>query len=127
MWPIEQSPLPAALTGWQDSLTAIVNINMIHISPWECCEALMAGAGRCLGNEGVLYLYGPFKRDGVHTAPSNEAFDQYLRSQNPEWGVRDLEAVETIARTQGFQLTQIEEMPANNLSLVFVRSNHERP
>ncbi|MEY2978444.1 MAG: DUF938 domain-containing protein [Prochlorotrichaceae cyanobacterium] len=121
VWPIEQSPLPAELTSWQDPLRAIVNINMIHISPWECCEALMAGAGRCLEPEGVLYLYGPFKRGGVHTAPSNEAFDQYLRSQNPEWGVRDLEAVETIATDQGFYLTQIEEMPANNFSLIFVK------
>jgi hypothetical protein len=121
IWPLEQSPLPLPLTGWQDPLTAIVNINMIHITPWTCCEALMAGAGRCLEPGGVLYLYGPFKRGGVHTAPSNEAFDQFLRSQNPEWGVRNLEAVETIAVSHGFQLTTIEEMPANNLSLVFVK------
>jgi hypothetical protein len=119
IWPIEQDPLPSPLTNWQDPLTAIVNINMIHIAPWHCCEALMAGAGRCLGEGGVLYLYGPFKRGGVHTAPSNETFDQFLRSQNPEWGVRNLEAVETIALTHGLRLTDIEEMPANNLSLVF--------
>lgn len=122
-WPIEQSPLPEPLTGWREPLSAIVNINMIHIAPWECCEALMAGAARCLGNNGVLYLYGPFQRGGVHTAPSNEAFDQSLRSRNPAWGVRHLEAVETIAANQGFCLTHLEEMPANNLSLVFVKRN----
>lgn len=81
----------------------------------------MAGAGRCLEQGGILYLYGPFKRGGVHTAPSNAAFDQSLRSQNPEWGVRNLEEVETIAGVHGFRLTQVEEMPANNLSLVFVK------
>ena len=124
IWPIEQSPLPDALQDWDSvtsPLTSIVNINMLHIAPWECCEALMAGAERCLSSGGVLFLYGPFTRDGKRTAPSNVAFDEQLRSQNPEWGLRNLDAVETIAEAHSLRLRQLEEMPANNLSLIFYR------
>ena len=66
-------------------------------------------------------LYGPFKRDGLHTAPSNAAFDKQLRSQDPEWGVRDLEAVVDVAVEHGFACQSVIEMPANNLSVVFKR------
>lgn len=99
-------------------LNAIVNINMIHISPWAVCEGLMAGAGRLLPSGGILYLYGPFKRDGDHTSVSNEDFDESLRAQNPEWGVRDLEAVVELATHQGLTLIEILPMPANNFSVV---------
>lgn len=101
------------------SIDAIVNINMIHISPWKACESLMAGAGRVLPEQGVLYLYGPFKRDGQHTAPSNATFDTWLKEQTPDWGVRDLEAVEGTAKVHQLVLQEVVEMPANNLSLVF--------
>ena len=102
-------------------LTAIVNINMIHISPWAACQGLMAGAEVLLVTGSVLYLYGPFKQNGKHTAPSNEAFDQSLQSQNPAWGVRDLETVVQLAAQHKFQLHQTITMPANNLSVVFTR------
>ena len=100
-------------------VSAIVNINMLHISPWSCCEALFAGAADTLNHRAVVMLYGPFKRDGVHTAPSNAAFDEQLRSQDLAWGVRDLEAVLDVAVEQGFVCQNVIEMPANNLSVVF--------
>ena len=100
-------------------ISAIVNINMLHISPWSCCEALFAGAAEVLNQSGVVILYGPFKRDGLHTAPSNAAFDEQLRSQDSAWGVRDLKAVVDIAVGQGFACQNVIEMPANNLSVVF--------
>ena len=100
-------------------ISAIVNINMLHISPWSCCEALFAGAAEVLNQSGVVILYGPFKRDGLHTAPSNAAFDEQLRSQDSAWGVRDLKAVVDIAVEQGFAGQNVIEMPANNLSVVF--------
>lgn len=100
---------------------AIVNINMIHISPWSACEGLFAGAETLLSSGHVLYLYGPFKRDGQHTAPSNEAFDQSLRSQNSAWGVRDLSAVIALAEQHRFHLTDLVPMPANNFSVVFTQ------
>ena len=100
-------------------ISAIVNINMLHISPWSCCEALFAGAAEVLNQSGVVILYGPFKRDGLHTAPSNAAFDEQLRSQDSAWGVRDLKAVVDIAVEQGFACQNVIEMPANNLSVVF--------
>lgn len=103
-------------------IVAIVNINMIHISPWSACLGLMAGAGRILAAGGILYLYGPFKQGGEHTAASNEAFDEYLRTQNREWGVRNLDDVVAAARAEHFTLKQIYQMPANNLSVVFERS-----
>jgi hypothetical protein len=82
----------------------------------------MRGAARVLSKSGVLYLYGPFRLEGQHTAPSNAAFDRSLRLQNPDWGVRDLEAVGSLAETHGFGPPAVEQMPANNLSLVFRRS-----
>ncbi len=121
-WAIETevaNPPLAHLDLQQHPITAIVNINMIHISPWSACLGLMAGAGRILPTAGVLYLYGPYKRSGQHTAPSNAAFDQSLRSRNPEWGVRDLEAVIDAAAAHQLQHQQTIQMPANNLSVVF--------
>jgi hypothetical protein len=103
-------------------ITAIVNINMIHISPWEACLGLMAGAGTLLPSEGILYLYGPYKQGGKHTAPSNQSFDESLRLENPTWGVRNLEDVVQVAQKQGLNLSKIVSMPANNLSVIFQKS-----
>jgi len=100
---------------------AIVAINMIHIAPWAAAEGLMAGAERLLPTGGVLYLYGPFREHGQHTAPSNAAFDESLRARNREWGVRDLDEVAALASQHGFALEERVAMPANNLSVVFRR------
>jgi hypothetical protein len=102
-------------------LLAVFCANVIHIAPWRVAEGLLAGAGRYLRADGRLYLYGPFKRGGQHTAPSNAAFDNSLRDGNPEWGVRDIEALEEPASRAGLKLIEIVEMPANNLILVFAR------
>jgi len=101
-----------------DHADAVICINMIHIAPWACAEGLVAGAARLLPAQGPLVLYGPFRRSGAHTAPSNEAFDASLRRQNPEWGIRDLEAVIALGDAQGLALDEIVEMPANNLIVV---------
>lgn len=100
---------------------AIVCCNMIHIAPWAAAEGLIAGAARYLKAGGGLFLYGPFKRNGGHTAPSNAAFDASLRAANPAWGLRDLEAVAGLAAAAGFAPPLVEAMPANNLSLWFAR------
>jgi hypothetical protein len=114
--------LDAASAAWPiDNADAVLCINMIHISPWEATLGLMAGAARILPPEGMLYLYGPFRRDGRHTAPSNAAFDRNLRERDPAWGVRDLEKVVNVAEKHGFALPIVEEMPANNLSVIFQR------
>ncbi|MEM5370351.1 DUF938 domain-containing protein [Paraburkholderia azotifigens] len=102
-----------------DAADAIVCINMIHISPWESARALIGGAGRLLRAGGVLFLYGPYRRGGAHTAPSNAAFDAQLQSRDPAWGVRDMEDVVALADAAGFDLDETVEMPANNFSLVF--------
>jgi SAM-dependent methyltransferase len=101
-----------------DRADAIVCINMIHISPWTATLALMRGAGAILPAGGVLYLYGPYRIDGRHTAPSNEAFDSSLRAQDPEWGVRDLAEVVEVAGAESLALIETVAMPANNLSVV---------
>jgi len=99
----------------------VVNINMIHISPWAACEGLMRGAGRVLPSGGLLFLYGPYIEAGVPTAPSNLDFDASLRSRNPAWGVRPLDAVTAQAAGCGLDLAERIAMPANNLSLFFRR------
>jgi SAM-dependent methyltransferase len=107
-WPVEHAD-------------AVICNNMIHISPWSASEGLMAGAARTLPAGGILYLYGPYKIDGRHTAPSNAAFDRTLRAQNSAWGIRDLADVAALAERDGLVLTQTVAMPANNLSVVFRR------
>ena len=97
---------------------AVLCINMIHIAPWAAAQALVDGAGAILPPRGVLFLYGPFRRFGRHTAASNAAFDAQLRGIDPDWGVRDLEAVVALAGDAGFGLREVVEMPANNLSVV---------
>jgi len=100
---------------------AVVCNNMIHISPWAVTEALIRGAARILPTGGILYLYGPYKIDGRHTAPSNEDFDASLRARNPAWGIRDLGEVTDLAARHGFALVETVPMPANNLSVIFRR------
>ncbi|MEM8780350.1 MAG: DUF938 domain-containing protein [Cyanobacteria bacterium P01_G01_bin.49] len=101
------------------TISAIVNINMIHISPWSACLGLMKGADRLLSSGGILYLYGPYKQSGKHTSDSNIAFDQSLRAQDPEWGVRNLEDVIKVAEEQKLIFREAVTMPANNLSVIF--------
>ena len=102
-------------------LLAVFCANVIHIAPWRVAEGLFAGAARCLRPDGRLFLYGPFKRDGKHTALSNAVFDTSLRDNNPEWGVRDIAEVNALAESEGLRLIEVAEMPANNLILAFER------
>jgi len=97
----------------------IVSLNMIHISPWAASLGLFAGAGRLLRGGGLLFLYGPFMRDGVHNAPSNVAFDASLKARNPSWGLRDIADLARVGASAGLSLHETIEMPANNTSLVF--------
>lgn len=122
--------LDAAAERWsvEDSvhgsggIDAMLAINVVHISPWSTTVGLFRGAGRVLRADGVLYLYGPYRIAGEHTAPSNEAFDQSLKARDARWGVRDLEALTALATDAGFVLSERVSMPANNFSLVFRRA-----
>jgi SAM-dependent methyltransferase len=101
---------------------ALISLNMIHIAPWQAALGLLAGAGRLLRPDGMLYLYGPFMRSGAHTAPSNAAFDADLKRRDPHWGVRDTDDLVREAAPHKLELREVIEMPANNLSLVFVKT-----
>ena len=102
----------------RDALTAILCINVLHISPWRVTENLLAGAARLLRPDGRLFVYGPFRRDGAHTAPSNAAFDASLRAQDPAWGVRDIRDIAAQAGRCGLRIADMAPMPANNFTLV---------
>jgi SAM-dependent methyltransferase len=115
------SPAPPEGKG-PDKLLAIVCANVIHIAPWRVAEGLFAGAARHLRADGRLFLYGPFKRDGKHTALSNAVFDTSLRERDPEWGVRDIADLERLAGSVGLKLTDTFDMPANNMILTFARA-----
>jgi SAM-dependent methyltransferase len=108
-------------------LLAVFCANVIHIAPWRVAEGLFEGAGRYLRADGRLYLYGPFKRDGKHTAISNAVFDTSLRERDAEWGVRDVADVADLANAAGLALLEIVPMPANNLILAFGRSEKGDP
>ena len=117
---------PAWCPAMQDgsgpaNLLAVFCANVIHIAPWRVAEGLFAGAGRYLRTDGRLFLYGPFKRNGEHTSVSNAVFDASLRERDSEWGVRDIAELEKLASRTGLALTEIVEMPANNLILLFER------
>jgi SAM-dependent methyltransferase len=124
---VTEADWPQAIQTWRQAhdpvppVTAVVAINLIHISPWAACEGLIQGAAMLLPVGGVLYLYGPYYRQGA-TAPSNEAFDASLRAQDPNWGVRELETVVALTAQHQFSLTQVIEMPANNLSVLFQKT-----
>jgi hypothetical protein len=102
-------------------LDAIYCANMLHISPWPTCAALMEGSARHLASAGVLVTYGPYLEDGVATSPGNVAFDASLRSRDPAWGLRRVEDVAGQAQRAGLVLRRRHAMPANNLLLVFNR------
>ena len=103
----------------------VLCVNMIHVAPWEATRALMSGCGDILRDGGVLFLYGPYRRFGAHTSPSNEAFDARLKAENQEWGVRDVEEVERLGSRASLSLETVIEMPANNFSLVFKRRSRK--
>ena len=112
--------LDATAPDWKlAGVDAVLCINMLHIAPWAAARGLIRNSARVLGRDGLLFLYGPFKRGGAHTAPSNAVFDLDLLGRDPEWGVRDLEAVAAEAEGAGFGVPEILAMPANNLSVVF--------
>jgi hypothetical protein len=104
------------------AVVAVFNANMIHITPWSCCVALLHGVARHMRIGGTFVLYGPFRIGGAHTAPSNASFDESLRRQNEQWGVRDLEEVAERAALLGLGLHERVAMPANNQTLVFKRT-----
>ncbi len=103
-------------------LVAVFCANVIHIAPWRVAEGLFAGAARYLRDDGRLFLYGPFKRDGKHTAMSNAVFDTSLREQDAEWGVRDVGELSTLAESVGLSLIETVPMPANNMIVAFAPS-----
>lgn len=92
----------------------ILNINMIHISAWECTEGLFKNACGLLKTNGLIISYGPYAENGILVPESNVNFDQHLRSTNPEWGVRDLRDLQQLASTYSIILDKIFDMPANN-------------
>ena len=114
--------LDAAAAEWPIARAdALLCINMIHISPWSATEGLLRGSARLLAPGAPLILYGPFRREGRHTAPSNAEFDASLRARDPSWGVRALEDVAGLAAAQGFSAPEAIAMPANNFTVVFRR------
>jgi SAM-dependent methyltransferase len=113
-------PLDASTDTWPvASADVLLNVNMLHISPWASCQGLMRGAGRVLSPGGLLVLYGPYFVEGRETAPSNLAFDASLRERNAAWGVRELGAVTAEAERHGLRRERVVDMPSNNLTVVF--------
>ena len=112
--------LDAAAPEWPiDATDAMMCINMIHISPWASAEGLFSGAARLLTEGAPLVLYGPYLEDAVETAPSNIAFDAWLKGKDPSYGIRRIEEVDALAAQRGFARTRRVGMPANNLTLAY--------
>ena len=122
----EPLAIDVARESWHDAFDApfdvILAINLIHISEWAVTKGLMHGAGKLLARGGLLYLYGPYRKDGVHTAQSNIKFDAWLKAQNDAWGVRDMGKVQKQGELNGLSLAHMIAMPANNFSLIFQKA-----
>jgi SAM-dependent methyltransferase len=129
-WPIDRADAVLSINMDSDScdhpkraekgsFDVVLNLNMVHISPWNAALGLLDGAARVLNRGGALILYGPWLQAGVEPAPTNLAFDQQLRQRDPEWGLRCVEDFEAAASQRGFTLEQTRAMPANNLMLLF--------
>jgi SAM-dependent methyltransferase len=108
-----------AARGLPNRFMAMFCANVVHIAPWAVAEGIFAAAARHLAPDGRLLLYGPFRREGVHNSPGNEKFDEGLRRDNPEWGVRDTADLKALGAANGLRLADLIEMPANNAVLVF--------
>ena len=119
VWPTSDETLAS---DFQLPFDAVYCANLLHIAPWSACAALMKGVNRHLAAGGLLLIYGPFFETGVDTAPGNLAFNASLRSQNPAWGLRELQSVKTTAQSAGLTLQHRLDMPANNLLLVFAKA-----
>lgn len=115
---VMQHPWPVA----EAAFDAVFSANLVHIAPWPVTTAMMLGAARCLGGQGQLLTYGPFKVPGQPLAPSNAAFDADLRQRNPDWGLRELTDVQAAAQAAGLHLAEGVALPANNLLLRWVRA-----
>lgn len=103
------------------SVDVVYTANTLHIMSWPSVQSFVAGAGRVLGDNGMLCVYGPFKYDGKFTTPSNSRFDASLRMTDNVMGIRDIEAVDSLARQQGLTLLHDHDMPANNQLLIWQR------
>jgi len=118
--------LNVAMRDWwmatQGPLSAVIAINLLHISPWAATAGLFAGAGQLLAPDGMVITYGAYQRSGRHTAPSNADFDASLKHRNPDWGVRDIDDVAEVARLSGLDLAESIDMPSNNMLLVWRHS-----
>ena len=117
---VEERPWPLPPTI-RSTLKAVVCINLLHISPASCTDALLEESALLLPSGASLIIYGPFMLNGAHTSASNAAFDQSLRERNGEWGLRDVNAITSIAANTGLQIDDVIPMPANNLTIVFNR------
>lgn len=114
--------IDASRPPWSGApVDAVFAANLTHIAPWSATAGLLEGAATRLVAGGLLMIYGPFNEGGVFTGAGNAAFDADLRSRNPEWGLRDREAVDAAASAQGFVVEPDRDMPADNRLLVYRR------
>jgi SAM-dependent methyltransferase len=105
-----------------DSVDAVFTANTLHIMSWPLVQSFFQGVGQVLRDDGLLFVYGPFRYGGQFTSHSNQSFDEMLRSRDPASGIRDFEAVDALAVAQGLRLVEDRAMPANNQTLVWRRS-----
>jgi|SRR5579863_1313568 len=118
---VEVQPWPVS------GMDAVFSANTLHIMSWQAVQAFFRGVGALLSASGVLCVYGPFRYQDRHTSDSNAAFDSFLRARDPLSGVRDFEALQQLAQSQGLSLHADHAMPANNRILVWRRVLHARP
>lgn len=112
--------LDVAMTDWPAvDFDAAFSANTTHIMSWPIAKMMIIGIGKRLPSTGLFCLYGPFNYGGLYTSDSNAQFDQWLKQQDKEMGIRDFEAICELAADNKLQLTEDHAMPANNRLLIF--------
>lgn len=115
------------ISEWPEPLGAnpvdvLLNINMVHITPWACTEGLFAAAAKILKPSGIMVTYGPYAIHGEISPESNVSFNESLKSQNAAWGLRDIDDLEKEAKKNGLNFDAMFDMPSNNKTLIWVKS-----
>ncbi len=117
---IEPLALDVNDTNWPvTSVDAIFNANTVHIISWQEVERMFWHINRVIDPGGCVCFYGPYNYGGNFTSESNARFDAWLKSRNPNSGVRDFEAMNDLANYYGLSLKHDIEMPSNNRILAW--------
>jgi predicted O-methyltransferase YrrM len=116
--------LDATAAGWAAAHTPYDLVyfgNLLHLIPTLAAQTVLTEAAKALTPQGMLILYGPFRRAGTLTSEGDMKFDAQLRAADPAIGYKDDTWITQVLTSAGLSL-RLHDMPANNLAFIATRS-----